>query len=129
MRQCFEAAPRLYVLLGHVELLEGEPLALAETYQLRREFVRAQRAQRDERRQRVAADRARRTSGAEVRLNVLDRTADLPLNAAIDQVPDAAFGATKPSRPRRRAEAIDVAEPNLVTMPADNGDAAQTDEV
>ena len=45
-RQRFEAAPRLYALLGHVDLLEGEPLALSETYQLRREFVRTQRQQR-----------------------------------------------------------------------------------
>jgi len=127
-RQRFEAAPRLYVLLGNVEMLEGEPIALEETYQLRREFVRAQRAQRDERRRRVTADRVRRMDGAEMRLNVQDCDADLPL-IAIDAVPDAASGATKPSRPRRRAEAIDLAEPNVLTMAADNGNAAETDEV
>jgi len=118
----------LYVLLGNVEMLEGEPIALEETYQLRREFVRAQRAQRDERRRRVAADRVRRMDGAEMRLNVLDHAADLP-PIAINTAPEAVFGATKPSRPRRRAEAGDVAEPNAVTTAADNGDAVQTDEV
>jgi len=127
-RQRFEAAPRLYVLLGHIELLEGEPIALEETYQLRREFVRVQRAQRDERRRRVAADRVRRMGGAEMRSNVQDRDADLPL-IAIDAVPDAAFGGTKPSRPLRRAEAIDLTEPSLIATAADNGDAAQVDEV
>jgi hypothetical protein len=94
----------------------------------RREFVRVQRAQRDERRRRVAADRARRMGGADMRSNVQDRDADLLL-IAIDAVPETTLGATKPSRPRRRAEAVEVAEPNVLTMAADNGDAAQTDEI
>jgi hypothetical protein len=60
LRQRFEAAPRRYVLVGHVELIDGAPIALADTFEQRREFVRTQRALRDERRRRVDADRARR---------------------------------------------------------------------
>jgi hypothetical protein len=115
-------------LLDNVELLEDEPIALEETYQLRRGFVRAQRAQRDERRWRVAAYRARRMGGAEMHFNVLERPANLLLSA-IDAVPDAVSGATQPSRPRRPAETTSAAEPNVVTITADSNDAVQSEEV
>ena len=65
LRQRFEAAPRLYVLAGGAELLAGEPLALEETYQARREFVRIRRQQQDARRARTVAERASRAGATE----------------------------------------------------------------
>ena len=66
-RQRFEAAPRLYVLIGQVDLLDGEPIALAETFELRRAFVRERRERRDARRQRVAAEQHERAEQASER--------------------------------------------------------------
>lgn len=104
-RQRFEAAPRLYALLGHVELLEGEPLALGETYQLRHEFVRTQRQQRAARRQRVDADRARRTNGSEP-------LADMAVIATVKDVGmDPAAGTTKAQRPRKPVKAVETTVP------------------
>ena len=106
-RQKFEAAPRLYVLLGHAELLDGEPLVLAETYALRREFVREQRAQRASRRGRVDADRARRASGGEhfTDMSVIGTLKDVGVEAAA--------GTTKPQRPRKPTGIADAIIPEI----------------
>lgn len=59
VRQRYEAAPRLFVLVGKAELVAGEPMELADTYELRREFVRS-RQQQELRRARAAAEQRRR---------------------------------------------------------------------
>jgi len=64
MRQRFEVAPRLYVLAGGAELLAGEPMALEETYQARREFVRVRRQQQEARRTRTSNDQNQRANGS-----------------------------------------------------------------
>lgn len=80
LRQRFEAAPRRYVLVGHVELIDGAPIALADTFEQRREFVRTQRALRDERRRRVAADQARRVGASTGRGESDDRHTEMPVD-------------------------------------------------
>jgi len=106
-RQRFEAAPRLYVLAGHVELLEGEPMALADTFEARREFVRNRRQQQATRRARTAADRAGRVAGATMSPNHTASIADMPVIAIGPEVPlDAAAGTTRLGKPRRRASEV-----------------------
>lgn len=58
----FEEAPRIYVLAGYAELIAGETLTLDETFELRREYVREQRRQREARWQARAADVQRRAT-------------------------------------------------------------------
>jgi hypothetical protein len=120
MRQRFETAPRLYVLAGQVELLDGEPIALADTFEQRREFVRAQRALRDERRRRVAADQARRAGGANPRTHQSGSEAE-PMLAG-DQAKDEVVAVIHSSKPRRRVETPESA-PAIIAVPIDNGDA------
>jgi hypothetical protein len=129
LRQRFEAAPRRYVLVGHVELLDGAPIALADTFEQRREFVRAQRALRDERRRRVAADQARRAGiasqhageGANVTesVQIMAETGDRAEVVVVGH----------PSRPRRRAEAPEPAALAIITVPIDDADAAPADRI
>ncbi len=59
-RSSLEESARLYVLALGVELIEGAPMQLEETYAARREWVREQRAQRATREARRAADQRRR---------------------------------------------------------------------
>lgn len=68
MRRRFEEAARVYVLAGHVELISGEPVALDDTYELRRAFVAERRRRQDERRARAGADRQRRAEEKERRV-------------------------------------------------------------
>jgi len=60
LRQRFEASPRLYVLVGGVVLIDGEALALDETYEARRAFVRERRQRQEARRAQVGAERVER---------------------------------------------------------------------
>lgn len=60
LRQRFEASPRLYVVVGGVTLIDGEGLALDDTYEARRAFVRERRQRQEARRAQVVADQARR---------------------------------------------------------------------
>jgi hypothetical protein len=60
LRERFEAAARLFVLVGSVELIAGEPLPLEETFAARRAFVSHRRERQAERRQRTAAEQAER---------------------------------------------------------------------
>ena len=55
------------MLIGQVELLDGEPIALAETFELRRAFVRERRERRDAHRARVAAEQHERAEQASER--------------------------------------------------------------
>ncbi len=103
-RQRFEAAPRLYVLAGHIELLEGEPMALADTFEARRDFVRNRRQQQAVRRTRTAADRADRAPSITVRPPAAESSAELPIIGMVADVGiDVAAGTTRPGKPRRRA--------------------------
>lgn len=126
LRQRFEAAPRRYVLVGHVELLDGAPIALADTFEQQRKFVRTQRALRDERRRRVAADQARRAGSASPHAgegaNVAESVQVIVETG--DGVEAAAIG--RSSRPRRRAEAPEPAALTIVTVPIDGTDAVPT---
>ena len=104
-RMRIEEAPRLFVLALAADLLAGEPIALADTYQMRRDFVRTQRQQREARRQRVIADQQRRAASATPRPEVAEGIGDMPLIAsAADVGVDPAAGTTRTARPRRRVE-------------------------
>lgn len=127
LRQKFEAAPRLYVLAGNVDLLEGETIALADTYDLRREFIRQRRAQQQERRARKAADQAQRAQRATPRpdakghagmtSNGHDNEALVRTNdTGVEAQPEA--GVMKAPRPRRRPLEVDAATPAEVIDPA-----------
>lgn len=93
----------MYVLAGYAELVEGEPMALADTCQARREFVRSRREQQDARRARTAADQARRAANTTAHPDAVESIADMPMIAMADVGMHPAAGTTKPSKPRRRA--------------------------
>lgn len=61
-RMRFEETARLVVLALMVEGIEAEPMALAETYAARRDWVRTQREERSTRRERREADQQRRSA-------------------------------------------------------------------
>jgi hypothetical protein len=112
-RQRYEAAPRLFVMVGLVELLEGEPLPLAETYEARRAFVRGRRQQQAERRARAADDRERRRSAATSHTDAEVAIADMSILATVDVGTHPEAGATRPIRPRKRvveAESVEGGE-------------------
>jgi hypothetical protein len=98
IRQRYEAAPRLFVMASHVELLEGEPMPLAETYEARRTFVRNRRQQQAERGQRASrlASQLDAEGTNDVRI--------LPIN---DVGMHADAGITKAARPRKRAVEVE----------------------
>ena len=114
-------------MLGlNVELVEGQPLTLGETYEMRRSFVVDERKRRAERRQRVEAGIAPREAQAGIQAqqgaghNVAESIGEMPIIAAVADVGiDPAAGTTKPARPRRpvrdvveqTVEVPDVAEP------------------
>jgi len=129
LRQRFEAAPRRYVLVGHVELIDGAPIALADTFEQRREFVRAQRALRDERRRRVAADQARRASNASQHAGEDANVAESVQIMAETGDRAEVVAVSHPSRPRRRTEAPDPAALAIVSMPSDGTDAVASDSI
>jgi hypothetical protein len=124
IRQRFEAARRLFVLAGYAEIVEGEPMALTDTFQARRDFVRNRRAQQDARRARTATDQAHRAANTTARPDAGESIADMPVigMADVDMHPDA--GTTKASKPRRRAGEAVIADA-LVTAngnsTSDNG--------
>jgi hypothetical protein len=62
VRQRYEAAPRLYVLAGAVELLAGAPMTVDDSRAERRAFVQARRAHQAERRARRSAEQAGRAA-------------------------------------------------------------------
>jgi len=101
----FEESPRLYVLALSVELLDGEPLALEETYEQRRGWVREQRQLREQRRARTAAEQQRRAGTSQS--DRAERSDEAPVLAMAkgegDEVSPLA-GMTKATRPRRRLE-------------------------
>jgi hypothetical protein len=72
MRRRFEEAARVYVLVGHVELVSGEPVPLEETYELRRAFVSERRRRQSERRERTGVDRQQRAEEKDQRLTLLE---------------------------------------------------------
>jgi hypothetical protein len=100
-RMRFEESPRLYVLALAVEVMVGEPLALEDTYEQRRAWVREQRQLREERRTRVAADRQRRMAAS--RPEATERIDDLPTPARVEDGDHRAED-VKVIRPRRRVE-------------------------
>lgn len=105
MRRRFEAAPRLYVLAGGAELLTGEPMALEETYQARREFVRIRRQQQEAGRTRALAERAGR-AGITVEAPGVISTAEIPMLGVVpDTDIDTLANASRPVRRRRPDEA------------------------
>lgn len=127
VRERYEAAPRLFVLAGYVELVEGEPMMLDETFQARRDFVQNRRRKQDARRARTAADKASRAAGVTARPDAGESITELPVIAAIADVGmDPAVGTTKSGKPRRHVGASMV-EP-MTTQSADasvNDDAEQ----
>jgi hypothetical protein len=114
-RMRFEESPRLYVLALAVELLAGEPLALEDTYEQRRAWVREQRQLREERRTRAAADRQRRMAAS--RPEATEHTDDLPTPARVEDEEQTAED-VKVIRPRRRVEVAlataDAGVPDMV---------------
>lgn len=82
VRQRFETAPRLYVLIGGAELIAGELLTLEETFQARREFVRNRRQQQDARRARTLVERAGR-AGVTIEVRAADNSTDMPALAVV----------------------------------------------
>jgi hypothetical protein len=102
IRQRYEAAPRLFVMTSHVELLEGEPMPLAETYESRRAFVRNRRQQQTERRGRVATERAQRVTSATSGPDTVETISDLQILALADVGTHPDAGITKVARPRKR---------------------------
>jgi hypothetical protein len=93
----FEDAPRTYVLAGHVELLDGETLALEETFELQREHVRERRRRRARRRARPSS-RGERSRAAE--RGATDMASD---QAAAIATHDAGAAAPVLERPGRRS--------------------------
>ena len=124
VRQRFEAAPRLYVLTGGAELFAGEMMDIEATYQARREFVRSRRQQQDARRARTLAERAGRAA-VTVELQAPGSSTDIPLRAVVADVGmDSTAGATRLSRPRRRADETANAD---ATLTAGTDDESQID--
>jgi hypothetical protein len=103
IRQRFEAAARLFVLVGYAELITGEPLPLQETFAARREFVRNRRQQQEARRQRVAGEQAQRAKRGTLHSDVAESVDGMPILATADVGMHPQAGLTKAARPRKRA--------------------------
>ena len=94
------------------------------TYQARREFVRSRRQQQDARRARTLAERAGRAA-VTVELQAPGSSTDIPLRAVVADVGmDSTAGATRLSRPRRRADETANAD---ATLTAGTDDESQID--
>jgi hypothetical protein len=103
-RMRIEEAPRLYVLALNAELLSGEPMELGDTFQMRRDWTRAQRQQREERRARIAADRQRRAGNSKSRHSDDMRINDASILPIGDVGIHAEAGVSEAVRPRRKVE-------------------------
>jgi len=117
LRQRFEAAPRLYVLAGHAEILAGEPMPLEETYAARREFVRDRRQRQAERRMRTTGYRQDRAAITGLP-DAAEKAFDVPMSAIGNDAVHSAAGTTTASKPRRRT--IEAATSELAGARADN---------
>jgi hypothetical protein len=102
-RMRIEEAPRLFVLILSAELLHGAPMALEETYEERRAFVRERRERQTARRTRATDERARRASDIAAPRDVIVGGSD---TMGIDQTHDrdtiTAEEASRPAKPRRQ---------------------------
>jgi hypothetical protein len=115
LRERFEAAARLFVLVGSAELVTGEPLPLEETFAARRAFVSNRREQQQARRQRAAAEQAERaTSRGE---------AGEPIEASADDERAEIGKLMQGVRPRRRTDAGGEAAV-VVVGPGENVEAS-----
>lgn len=122
-RMRFETAPRLYVLAGHAELVAGEPLALAEAFEQRREFVRNRREQQAARRRRAATEQAQRVERAAMRPELAEGMGDLPILAIADVGVHPGAGMTKAGRPRKRTDTVELMEAAGFTTSEHSADA------
>jgi hypothetical protein len=125
-RMRFEEMPRLYVLALSVALLEGEPVALEDTYEQRRTWVREQRQLREERRARTAAEQQRRAAAPRPDRAAPERSDEAPVLGAADEETHPLAGAIKATRPRRRVEAAITLSGNGVEEGANGEVEAQT---
>jgi len=130
-RMRIEEAARLFVLVLSAELIDGAPMALEETYEQRRAFVRQRRERQTARRARATDERARRASESAAPGNV--ETGDsgtMGINAIHDQVNITAEESGRPAKPRRPLRAtipesatieaeMTALEPNTQTQPVD----------
>jgi len=82
-------------------------MALEDTFEARREFVRNRRQQQATRRARTAADRAGRVAGATMWADSIASIAEMPVIAMVTDIGmDPAAGITRPGKPRRASEVV-----------------------
>jgi hypothetical protein len=110
LRERFEAAARLFVLAGCVELVGGDPMPLEETFAARRAFVSNRRERQEARRQRIASEQAQRTERTTTHIDVTERVEGRPTIAMADVGMTLEGGITKLIRPRKRADVADAAD-------------------
>lgn len=121
-------APRVQVVLGYIELLEGTPATLDESQDLRRAFVRQMRARRasNELMRATASGKGRGSEGQQGSdgMSVGDTAAPGEIGATAPGI-DSAAGTThaiRPRKPGKRAgiEQAIVAEPQAIAEPDAN---------
>jgi hypothetical protein len=105
-RMRIEEAPRLFVLILSAELIDGAPMALEETFEARRAFVRERRERQAAHRTRASDERARRANEhaapADVAVGGSETTG---INAIADGETITAEEALRPAKSRRQLRA------------------------
>lgn len=122
LRMRFEESPRLFVMAGYVELLDGAPMALEETFTLRRAFVAERRRKQHERRERIALEQAARAGQLSARA---DASVVAPVVNSDADGENGAAAATVAAKTRPRRNPLVAA---AVVAPIDGAELADATE-